>query len=302
MNITTKDLNLLNIFVVLLEELNLSKAGKRLGLSQPAVSHALSRLRNDFDEVLFSRASKGMVPTNRALELEPIVRRLLSDAQKIYINESFNPLSASGSVVIAGTDYIDFLLLPYLMAKIATTAPHIQIITKTVMTKNPRVLLERGEADIAMAGFFPSLTGELYKTKLFDESFVGMARKGHPIFAAKAVSIEQYCNYQHILITPHGTMEGVVDEALADLGCRRNLSVGVANFQTPGRIVQNSDLILTGPKRLINAFEEDLGVRSFKLPFQVEGFTVNQIWHERTHLDPLHQWVREQISEISRSL
>src|SRR5690606_4749766 len=120
--------------------------------------------------------------------------------------------------------------------------------------KTPTLELERGDFDIGMAGFFTQLHGRLYRSKLFDESFLGMIRKDHPLFKKSRITLQDYVAFPHLLISPHGTLDGIIDQALEKRGLERNVQFGIANFQTPGKVIERTDLILTAPARLIKQF------------------------------------------------
>jgi DNA-binding transcriptional LysR family regulator len=298
MDIRDKDLNLLVILKTLLEELNLSKAGKRLGLSQPAVSHALSRLRDQFDDPLLVRTSHGMRPTPRAQEMSERIRHLINEAEQIFQKqESFDPSTAKGRVVIATTDYFDQLVMPRLVPILMREAPDVQIVTKISSAKSPREELERGESDLAIAGFFSKLGDGLYQQKLFDENFVAIVRKNHPIVKSK-LSLKQFIALDHLLVSPHGDMDGVVDVALRNIGESRRIVAGVASFASPGMVLAESDAVLTIPERVADIYLKYLPLKSFPVPLKIPGFAVLQVWHQRLSQDPLHGWVRKLIYDL----
>ncbi len=302
MQLRNKDLNLLVLFDCIAEELQLSRAAKRVGLSQPAMSRSLQRLREEFDDPLFTRTSQGLIPTRKSIQLLPQIKRILAESSRLYEQEKFEISRAEGTIVIAGTDFIDYLLMPPVVSRVMRDAPKLKVVTRTVGSTNPTQDLEKGQFDIGIAGFFTDLKGSLYRSKLFTENFAGLVRKNHPILRRSSVGIEDYVAYPHLLISPHGTLEGVVDQILAKKGLKRHVQFAIANFQTPGRIIESSDLILTAPSRLITQFCKDFEVRSFKLPLKIPGFTVSQVWHERTHHNPLHQWFRAQLQAIAKDV
>ncbi|HLU64736.1 MAG TPA: LysR family transcriptional regulator [Kofleriaceae bacterium] len=291
---TALDLNLLRIFDALAAERNATRAARRLGMSQPAFSHALARLRRMLGDPLFVRVPRGMAPTRRALELEPMVRDLLAGAERLTRSEAFEPAACRRSFRIATTDYFEHIAFPRLVAEVAGGAPHAQLVSRPT-GRLPVRELQEGEIDLAVAGFFGSPPDGFYQQKLFDETFVCVVRRSHPV-VRRRLTLAQYTRLPHVLISPAGDLHGVVDRALAAAGRERRVAVGVGSFLSAGWIVATSDLVLTAPRRLAQVFARTLPVRLLAPPLRVPGFTVVQVWHERHHGDPAHAWLRRQLA------
>lgn len=298
MNIRSKDLNLLLIFKSIGEFRNLSRAASSLSLSQPAVSHALNRLRENFGDPLFVRTSTGMEPTTRAQEILERLPSILSDLQNLYDSaEVFDPKTHSGRVVLASTDYIDQLILPNLAKLLIEQAPSLQLVTRFSSSRFPAKDLETGDTHIAIAGYFAKLPEGCFKQTLFEETFSCIASKAHPRIKDK-LTMEDYLREKHILITPQGDMVGVVDKILAKKNLSRQVVIGSGSFSAPGPTIAQSDLILTIPTSLAQYYERYYSVKIFKLPFEIESFPILQVWHNRFNHDPLQRWVRKKIVEL----
>lgn len=293
---TELDLNLLRVFEALALERSATRAGRRLGLSQPAVSHALDRLREQLGDPLFVRAVGGMVPTPRALELEPLVRDVLARAARLTEGERFDPATCDRRFRIATTDYFEYIALPRLAATLAAEAPRVTLISRPSGTELPRAELAEGELHLAIAGFYADVPEGFYQQRLFSERFVCVVRCDHPTVGSR-LSLAQYTRLSHVLISPSGDLRGVVDELLEARCRRRHVAVAASSFLSAGWIVAGSDLVLTAPRRLALAYQRSLPLRIVRPPMAVPGFTVRQIWHERYHADPAHRWLRQRIAE-----
>jgi DNA-binding transcriptional LysR family regulator len=293
-DIKNKDLNLLNIFGVLMLERNVSRAAKRLNLSQSTISHSLGRMRDMFGDELFVRVPRGIVPTPKAIALAPKVESLLKSAQLLFDDgEAFDPKKAVGTVRLATTEFFEHIALPKLIPMLREKAPHVVLRSISTQGQLPKEKMEQGLIDIGVAGFFGDLPEGFSQELIFEDDFLGVARKGHPILKTKK-TVHDYTSYDHILISPQGDLVGVVDKILGKKNPRRVVA-GISNFLTPGWIVADSDLILTAPSRLVNVFTKSLPVQSFDLPFKSPQISVMQVWHERTANEPLFKWFRSLV-------
>ena len=300
-----KDLNLLIVFETLMNELNVSQAAQRLRMSQPALSHALSRLRLNFNDPLFVRLPRGMAPTDRARALKAQVAKILEASRELYAQPtSFDPAKAEGRIVLETTDYIEHIVYPKLLPYLAKAAPGVALVSKHLRGEFPKQALEQGEADIAIGGFFKSIPEGFFQQKLFIDELVCVLRKKHPLASAKnGISMENYLEASHILVSLQGDLVGQVDAALAKKKLKRKVVAGIANFITPGLIASESDFLLTGPRRLAETYQERYPVDIFPLPpplaSQIRPMTLIQVWHERSHQDPLRAWFRSVLHQFS---
>jgi DNA-binding transcriptional LysR family regulator len=284
------DLNLLRAFDALLAERNVTRAARRLGIGQPALSHALGRLRDVLGDPLLVRTPKGMVPTARALALEPIVRSSLADLDRaIFTPPAFAPQASRATFVVAASDYALFLLLPKMAELLQHEAPNVTLDVRPIVTWPPR--FDDGELDLALgpAAFTESSDG-LFRQRLFDERFVCLVRKGHPLAKGK-VTVERFLAFPHALIAPRGSSyKGIVDDELAKIGRKRRVAMTIPHFLVAPYVIRSTDLVLTLAERVARAMSEGLAI--FEPPLRIPGFTIHQIWHARRGSDAAHQWFR----------
>lgn len=293
-DIRTLDLNLLKTLDALLDERNVTRAAARLSLTQPAVSGMLTRLRENFDDPLFVRTQRGIVPTLRALELAGPVKRVLAEIGALLQPQAFEPASADFTLSIAGTDYaLRSVIVPFLTA-LRQRAPGIRLAVRPIEGAQIQTQLERGELDLAL--MTPESTPQhLHTQRLFDEHYVCALREDHPDAARGRMTLERFCSLDHALVSwSGGLFTGVTDAALARLGKQRRVALSVASFLVLPEILRASDLLAVVPRRLIRDGE---GLTLLAPPLDIPGFTKVAVWHARTDRDPAHRWVRELLFE-----
>ncbi len=206
MNIAKIDLNLLLIFHAVMEEKTTVTAAARLGLSQPAISHGLNRLRDLLGDRLFVRSSRGVIPTPKAVCIEPTVRELLERAERVFFEPpEFNPALAKDTFRIATTDYFEQVALPHILKRIQDEAPHVTLISRPTGGYLPKEGLEKGEYDLAIAGFYKDIPDRFFKQTLYRDGFVFVAPKNKKI-GKSPLSFEQYAKQRHMVISPHGDL------------------------------------------------------------------------------------------------
>lgn len=302
MNISGKDMNLLILFKVLFQERNLTKAAKKMHLSQPALSHKLNKLRHEFSDPLFVRTSRGVTPTPKAELIADQVIKIVEETALFYAklaNEDF--LQAHEKVCLYTTDYIESLLMPALLKRITKYAPNLQI--SVVNTKGilPLTEMENGECDIAIAGFYQDCPANLYRQNLRQDDFAVLASKSNNLIKGK-LTLEQYLTCKHILTTLTGDLTSVIDTVLAQNNQQRHIIAGLSSFLSPPSVVQYSDLLLTCLTPIADsAVAESDDLISYPLPLHIPPIDIQQFWHERTHHNPLRQWLRTHIKQIMTS-
>lgn len=302
-NITNIDLNLLVVFGALCAEKNTTRAAKKLGLSQPAVSHALSRLREQLKDPLFVRASRGLVPTQRALELEKPLLELLSQLDQVLVGPTiFRPEKAQNTFRLATTDYFEQIALPHLLEILESEAPGVTVISRPTLGSLPNAELENGEIDLAIAGFYGDLPEGLMKQRLFDDDFVCVSRRDHPRIKKKVISLDEYAGEKHILVSMQGDLKSKSKDMLAKKGKRQEYRAGLASFLSPGWILTQTNYLLTCPRKLAVSYEKYLPVSLHALPIAIPNIHVVQVWHERQHRDPAHAWLRGMVQRVCRSI
>lgn len=279
----------------LLDERHLTRAGKRLGLSQSATSHALSRLRRVFGDPLFVRTSRGLTPTPRAHELAaPVGEALLALGRCFREQPGFEAASAARSFSVATSDYGSFVLAPKLIELVAHGAPNVDLWLRAVGAPFEEQL-SRGDVDVVVVPARKSeLPAGIRSRRLYRERLVCLVRKDHPQ-VKKRLHLAAWTSMRHVLVAPNGTPGGVVDAALTELGARRRVAVAVPHFLLAPHVVAESDLIVTVGERVAAAFAQLLPLRVVEPPVKLPTFDLRMYWHERLHRDPAQQWFREVV-------
>lgn len=298
MNIASVNLNLLLAFEALLEERNVSAAAARIGLSQPAMSNALARLRALFGDKLFVRSVRGMVPTSRALALaEPVQLGLSHLRSALDAPKPFDP-GAPRSFRISMTDYAELRVLSPLLRHLQSSAPHLQIFVQRAerIFLPPEDALQQGTFDAAI-GFFPEATQLAAGTQsldLFTEDNVVIVRRGHPLLK-RTLSLRQFASALHVANITRPDSRGFIDDILAGHGLRRRLQVATPHLLSIPYLVSTSDAIAVVPEGLAARFKKFLTLQLCKVPFRMPLFRMRLLWHQRATADPAHQWLRSQI-------
>jgi DNA-binding transcriptional LysR family regulator len=303
LHLESMDLNLLLALDALLEARNVTRAAEKIGITQSAMSHVLSRLRTVTGDALLVRAAGGMVATPRAEALAPPIRRALDDVRMALRAPSrFDSKTARMFFRVGTSDYGELILLPRIVSRLEREAPGIDLRVTQHTEPGPGLLAE-GTLDLVVA---PVRLGDeasgMYAVKLFDERFVSVVRRGHPL-AKKKLTLARFAAASHALIAPRGAGGSFVDEALARLGLSRHVAVTVPHFLVAPHLVVGSDLVLTVAERVARLLAAPLGLVVLTPPaeLRLEGFTVSALWHERTHADPAHVWVRGLFTEIAKN-
>lgn len=298
-DIKTLDLNLLKALDALLDERSVTRAAARLSLTQPAVSGMLTRLRDSFGDPLFIRNQRGIIPTPRALELAIPVRKVLDDIGDLLQPALFEPATAEMTVSIAATDYaLKTILVPFL-ARLRDVAPGIRVAIHPVEDSRLQAQLESGELDLVLITPEVTLPG-LHARRLFDERYVCVMRATHPAASLGVLSLEQFCALDHAIVSyVGGSFWGATDTALSQQGLSRHVALSVNSFTALIEILQITDLIAVMPERLIR---HQPGLISMAPPLPIAGFTKVAAWHERTHHDSGHAWVRAFLFEVCSNL
>lgn len=286
------DFNLLKALDALLEERNVTRAAKKMGVTQPAMSSMLNRLRESFGDPLFVRAPHGIVPTERALAAAAPLRRMMAEVADMLQPSRFEPEIACNRISIASTDYgLSALVAPFLIS-LKQRAPYIQTALLPIQDNQIQNRLEQGWLDIALMSA-SHLQTELHSHHLYREGYSCVMRKDHPM-ADKELTLDEFCRLDFALMSYEGGgFYGATDEALAKLGCSRRVSLSVTNFLLLPEILRNSDMVAMIPKRM----PLDDGLIRRRAPLNPEGFSMEMVWHDRTDRDPAHRWIREQLIE-----
>lgn len=297
MNISEFDLNLLAVFDAVLAESSISRAAKRLGLSQPAVSNALARLRKATGDRLFVRLANGVVPTPYARGIgEPVRSALAAIRNALAANRLFDPATAERDFSIHVTDLGEAYLLPPLLARFARIAPGIRIRTVALSTDQAREALRSGEADLTI-GNIPGFDAGFYQQRLFRDRYVCVVRRDHPAIGSR-LTARQFAAARHAIATPGGTGHDIIERALIDHGLEDRIVLRVQNFLVLPSIVAASDLVAIVPRSVGSQISRLEHVKLLPLPLPIPEFDIRQCWHERYHGDPANRWLRQQFAEL----
>ncbi|ALE55146.1 LysR family transcriptional regulator [Paraburkholderia sediminicola] len=296
MDLKDVDLNLLVVFQQLIKDGKVSTAATALGLSQPAVSNALNRLRRLFDDELFVRTARGMAPTPVAEELaEPIAYALSSIHVTLNRRSTFEPKTSDRNFVLTMTDLGEIYFLPGFMEVLSQAAPTATI--STVFDAGSRLEdeMESGRVDLAI-GHLPKLTTSFYQQRLFTQRYVCMFRAGHPIDRG-SVSLEDFCSAEHVIVVSAGTGHGRIDDIMAQSGIQRNVRLHVPHFVAVADILSKTNLIATVPEKFAQRSATFFGLKYATHPVSLPNIQINLLWHKRYHRDPANRWLRSLIFE-----
>lgn len=298
-NIRNVDLNLLVAFEALYDDRNVTRAAERLALTQPTVSGMLARLRELFRDPLFVRTQHGVLPTPRADALSGPVKALLASAKALVTPEEFDPASVEMTVSISANDYMQHALIVPFMAALREQAPCISLAVLPAYISGLAEKLARGMADLAVT--IPEFAdASLPRRLLYTERYVCIARNDHPL-KAKKLSLKGFCRYDHAIVSPTGgSFSGPTDDALAQHGLTRNVSVSVPSFQVLLEVIRGGDFLALVPQRLLLGRMD--GLKLFEPPVLVPDFDVIACWHPRVEADAAQIWIRSVLDATAKNL
>ena len=301
MELARLDLNLLRVFHHLLREKRVSAVATVLGMSQPAVSSALGRLRASLGDELFLRTQAGMVPTPYALQLaEPVANALDGLQQALQVRAAFDPATSERRFTLAMTDVGEMYFLPVLMEALAQNAPGVTLNVVAVTSASLGDDMATGRTDLAL-GLLPQLQAGFFQQALFRQPYVCLMHTGHPLAAESSLSLANFAAASHVRViaagTGHGRIDDAISEALKQQGLQRRIRLTVPNYVALGDVLGHSDLIATVPERFAQRVTGPFALATRALPMNVDGSAIHQFWHARLHKDPGHQWLRELVAQ-----
>ena len=301
-NLRSIDLNLIVILDALLSERSVTRAARRLYLSQPATSNALRRLRQLLKDPLLVRGPSGMELTPRAVALARPVAQALRDVDAALSDHArFDPKTAEFTVHLCATEYVGFVLLPPLLAHVQEAAPRVKLIVREIDPRSPLGPLHSGRADIVCA-YVPDPPHELHYRELFRDNWVCLARKSHP-HVADRLTLKQFGALAHIVLPMQtGGYASFVANMLTERGMTRNVAASLPHFLAVPHIVSRSDLIMTTTERIGSAFAAQYPIKVIRHPLPTPGFGVAMFWHHRTDADASHRWFREAMASVAAKL
>ncbi|WP_428700031.1 LysR family transcriptional regulator [Stappia sp.] len=293
-----KDLRALE---ALLRERHVSQAAARLGMSQPAMSMTLKRLREVFDDPLLIRQGNKHVLTDVARGLHERVQILIREMEGLVDDSGgFDPRHSRRTFTLILTDYIDAILIPSLQQRFRELAPHVKL---RVVGPDPfRLARVFGEGSVDLTvSYFPDAPGDLISRRVFSDRMVCLARSGNPAIAGP-LTLAGFCDLDHVAIEPaEATMyRAVLDEALAKMNLIRRVAISKPDFVGVPFLLERSDLVATMPERLAKLFTARFDLITFSPPIDLPPLDIQMMWHKSTHLSPAHVWLREQVIEVCR--
>jgi len=291
------DLNQLVLLHQLMAERRVSKVADNLGLTQPAVSNALAKMRRLFGDDLFVRTPSGMVPTPFAEQLaEPVGYALAMIHSGLNQQTRFDPASVKRSVTIGMTDIGEIVFLPRLVERLGREAPGVVLNTVRNAAVNLRDDMESGKVDLAI-GLLPQLKAGFFQRRLFRQRYVCLFRQGHRL-DKKKLTLADFRAAEHLVVVSAGTGHGKVDDLLRRAGIDRVVRLTVPHFVGVGHILQGTDLVATVPERLAERLAEPFGLTCLPHPVKLPEIAINVFWHAKMHRSPAHQWLRGVVFDL----
>jgi DNA-binding transcriptional LysR family regulator len=295
------DLNLLPVFVTLMEERSVTRAAERLGMTQPALSNALARLRVTMRDQLFVRERYGIQPTQMAEELAPVIAAALAKIDDVVLGQqAFDPMQAERLVTIAPNSYVEFVLMPAIVARLRAIAPGI------------RLRLTPFGSDLAETGIISGTTAmvlgrvvdppdSLVVQHLMDDGLACVVRADHPDIGDR-MSREQYERLKHVNVLPPGRLRVGLFRALEQQGLRREVAVSVTHFLAVPEMIAITDYCAVLPALICRRLADDPRLKIVPTPVDLGTFPVELAWHVRYRHDPAHRWLRAQVAEVAREI
>lgn len=301
MNFAAFDLNLLRVFDALARERSVTRAGDLIGMSQPAVSSALGRLRDLLKDELFVRRGNEMLPTPRAEAIAERIRDALAQIEHAISGDArFDPASAERVFTLFGADFFSMQLMPHFARRIAAVAPGIVLRLLDSASGDVERLLRDNVIDMALERPL-DIPDWVSREMMFHSPFVVIAARGHAAIRAAGVKpgaklpLKLFCSLSHALRSIDGSLSGAVDDALRKAGAARHVALALPHFHAIARAVAEGSLIATVPVQLARAVAKDLGLATYKLPIAVPVPEISLYWHKRNDGNPAHRWMRGQV-------
>ena len=292
------DLNLLLVFEAMLLHRSVTDAAAHVGISQPAMSNALGRLRRHFDEPLFVNTRSGMLPTPRALELAKPLQQALSLVRSASLEQqAFDAATSKRSFRFHMSDVGEMVFLPTLVKRLDEMGASVRVETAQLTADEVGEQLESGEIDFA-AGYLPALSKSVSVEPLFREHYVCMTRRGHPIETGGPLRPKAFLSYNHVLIESMGSGHKVIERTLERHGLKADQALRVPHFMVIPMIVASTDRIVTVPSRVATVFDRLMRLRVHPLPFKIPSFDVSLFWHPRFGNDAGIRWMRRLMLDL----
>ena len=296
MNLRSLDLKLLTVFDAVLRKRSLTAAAESLGLSQPAISQSLAKLRNEFADPLFVRTTKGMSPTPRATQLAATVRQVLDLVRdRLDPAPRFDPAGTERTFTLAMSDIGMVVFVPKLIERLKKLAPKARLRMMRLESHGLREGFEEGQTDLAI-GSFPTIGAGIRQQRLYADDYACLVRQGHPSIKSR-ITQKQFREAHHIVATAEGTghAHSGIAKLLAEKVPASHVAIRVPSFVVAPMLVAQTDYVLTVPYAVCRVLGESHGLRALKPPFVIPKVEVRQYWHERYHRDAANKWLRELV-------
>jgi DNA-binding transcriptional LysR family regulator len=294
-NLRAVDLNLLVVFDAVMTERSVTRASERLHLTQPAVSHALSRLRGLFKDPLFVRTPAGLEPTPHASRIAGRISAALAELGSVLTPHGrFDPAASDRQFIVGMSDYAAFVFMPTLAARVKAEAPSVRLIVRHTNHTRGLAMLDSGDAEL-IVGNFPKPPARICGELLFRENFLCAARSNHPAFAGK-LTLRTYLGLEHLHVSLSGEPSGYIDDVLRRKKRRRTIALTVGHFLVAPSIIATTDLVATEPTRILRPAARHLSLAIQEPPIALPPFEVVQMWPRRQTMDEGNAWLRTQIA------
>lgn len=297
MELSDIDLNQLVLFQQLMVERSVSKVAERLGLTQPAVSNTLAKLRRQFGDDLFVRTPAGMMPTPFAEQLaEPLGYALGMIHGGLNQHSRFDPASVKRSFTVGMTDIGEIVFLPTLVERLRQQAPGVSLSTVRTTATTLRDDMEAGRVDLAI-GLLPQLKAGFFQRRLFRQRYVCLFRKGHSL-DRQGMSVADFQLAEHLIIVSAGTGHGKVDELIRRAGVDRSVCLTIPHYVSVGHLLRRSDMVATVTERLAESLVQPFDLAFRPHPVDLPEIAINLFWHAKVHRSPAHQWLRGLVFDL----
>ncbi|MES2260013.1 MAG: LysR family transcriptional regulator [Pseudomonadota bacterium] len=292
------DLNLLPVALAIYEERSVSGAARKLGMSQPAVSVALNKLRKSLGDPLFVRTAQRMEPTPRALSLVSPTRDILQRLQAdVLASEEFDPASTNRKFTLALTDIGEMTFLPRLLDRLRRDAPGASISSVSLSPPELALALEQGDVDLAV-GYFPDLKNRnFFQQRLFSHTFVCLMSATNP-YRAKKLTMEQFLKMGHAVIKAEGRSQELFEQFLVRKRIERRVVLSTPHFMSIPFLIASSDLMATVPRAVGESFAQFAAIKLVEPPLEIPRFDLKQHWHRKFAKDGANAWLRAVVAEL----
>lgn len=292
------DLNLLRVFKAIVEERSLTRAGERLSLSQPAVSHCLGRLRRLFDDPLFVRTRTGMRPTSAALEIATIVSKALESVQvALRYAERFEPLVSTRAFRLSISDAGELAYLPAICESLRQIAPNVRLGVFPLPANEIQEALRSSNIDFAV-GNLPALKAGTRNLPLFEETYVCITRKRKGLPTGRTIGLSTLLEARHVQVSSAEHSHHAIDAAFVQQGVKRNVVLEVPHFVALPDVLAATDLYATVPHHLAAVFAQDCALRIYEFPVALPHASVTLHWHEGFESDEANVWMRQLLTDV----